>query len=62
MAQTFLIRRFPSDLHRLCKVVAGWEGVTMTELIFKALREYLRKYMEVGGLLEEVSRLEEMES
>ena len=62
MAQTFLIRRFPSDLHRLCKVVAGWEGVTMTELIFKALELYLKKYQEARGLLEEASRMEETES
>jgi hypothetical protein len=52
MAQTFLIRNFPPDLHRICKMVAGWQGITMTELIFKALEQYLKKYQEVGGLLE----------
>jgi hypothetical protein len=62
MAQTFLIRRFPPTLHRLCKVVAGWEGTTMTELLFKSLELYLKKYQEAGGLLEEVSRMEETES
>jgi len=43
-------------------MVAGWEGVTMTELIFKALELYLKKYQEARGLLEEASRMEETES
>jgi hypothetical protein len=61
MAEKYLIRSFPPTLHRLAKTVAGWEGITMRELILKALAEYLKKYQEAGGLLDEVSRLEETE-
>ena len=52
MAEKYLIRNFPPTLHRLAKVVAGWEGITMRELILRALEQYLKKYQEVGGLLE----------
>jgi hypothetical protein len=60
MADSYIIRDFPPTIHRLCKTIAGWEGITMRELILKALAEYLKKYQEAGGLLEG-SNLEETE-
>jgi len=52
MAKTFLIRGFPDTLHHACRLVAAWEKTTMTDLILKALAEYLKQYTEAGGLLE----------
>lgn len=51
MAGEYLIRRFPPDLRRLCKVVASWQGITMRELILRAVEQYLVKYQEVEGVL-----------
>ena len=34
----------PRDLHRLVKIHAAHEGVTMTEIMIKALREYLDRH------------------
>jgi predicted HicB family RNase H-like nuclease len=37
------IREFPQDLHRLAKVQAAMEGITLKALIIKALEQYLNK-------------------
>jgi hypothetical protein len=37
------MRDFPEDLHREAKVRAALDGVTMKEVIIRALTEYLRK-------------------
>ena len=58
MADEYLIRRFPPDLRRFCKVIASWQGRTMRELILRALEQYLQQYQEVGGLLHATSREE----
>ena len=52
MATAYTIRNFPPDLHKLAKTVASWEEISLRELILKSLREYLKRYMESGGLLE----------
>ena len=37
------IREFPDDLHRQIKIQAAIDGVTLRDLVFKALREYLKR-------------------
>jgi len=41
---TVYIRDFPQDLHREAKIQAAVEGVTLKDLIIKALTEYLKKH------------------
>jgi plasmid stability protein len=40
---TVFVREFPDDLHRDAKVRAAKEGITLKDLIIKAVEEYLRK-------------------
>jgi len=42
MAQ-FMIRDFPDELHKQAKIRSVEEGITLHELILKAIREYLSK-------------------
>jgi len=37
------MKGFPADLHRQAKIAAATEGVTLKEIIIKALREYLER-------------------
>jgi predicted HicB family RNase H-like nuclease len=39
----YTIRSFPGDLHRKAKATAALEGITLRELILKAVREYVEK-------------------
>ena len=43
------IKDFPDDLHRQVKIQAAIEGVTLRDLVFKALREYLERVKKKGG-------------
>ena len=40
---TINIRDFPEDLHRIAKSEAALMGISLKELIIRALTEYLRK-------------------
>jgi predicted HicB family RNase H-like nuclease len=42
------IRGFPDDLHRQAKIQAAVEGVTLKDLIIKALTEYLKRARKKG--------------
>lgn len=37
------LRDFPKDLHREAKAKAALEGITLKELIIKAIEAYLKK-------------------
>ena len=37
------LRDFPDNLHRRTKAQAAMEGITLKELVIKALEEYLKK-------------------
>jgi len=37
------LRDFPEDLHRQAKAKAALEGISLKELIIRALTEYLKK-------------------
>lgn len=41
--ETPYIINFPNDFHRKAKVRAAQEGITLKELILKAVTEYLKK-------------------
>lgn len=41
MATAYTIRDFPEDLHRKAKATAAMEGISLRELILKALRLYV---------------------
>lgn len=41
MATVYTIKDFPEELHRAAKVKAAMEGISLKELILKALRQYL---------------------
>ncbi len=41
---TVNIRDFPPELHRLMKIQAAKEGITMKLLIEKAIREYIERH------------------
>ena len=40
---TYLLRDWPEGLHKAAKVRAAQEGITLKELIFRAVAEYLKK-------------------
>ena len=42
------LRNVPDDLHRLAKIQAATEGITLRALMIKALREYLKKHKKGG--------------
>ena len=37
------LRDMPDDLHRRAKAAAAMEGITLKELVIKAIEEYLKK-------------------
>jgi predicted HicB family RNase H-like nuclease len=37
------LRDMPDDLHRRAKAAAAMEGITLKELVIKALEQYLKK-------------------
>jgi predicted HicB family RNase H-like nuclease len=37
------VRNVPEDLHRQAKAQAALQGITMQELVIRAVREYLKK-------------------
>jgi len=47
MAQ-YLIRGIPEDLHRKAKATAAMEGITLRELILKALARYVEQAKKGG--------------
>ena len=40
---TINLRDIPEDLHRKAKAAAALEGITLKELVIKAIEEYLKK-------------------
>jgi predicted HicB family RNase H-like nuclease len=40
---TINLRDIPEDLHRKAKAAAALEGVTLKDLVIKAIKEYLKK-------------------
>ena len=40
---TINLRNFPDDLHRKVKIQAAIEGITLKDLIIKAVTEYLKR-------------------
>jgi predicted HicB family RNase H-like nuclease len=40
---TINLRDIPDDLHRKAKAAAALEGITLKELVIKAVKEYLKK-------------------
>jgi hypothetical protein len=40
---TVYIRNFPEDLQRKAKAAAALEGITLKDLVIKAIREYLKE-------------------
>jgi hypothetical protein len=60
LANSYLIRNFPPELHRLAKTVAKWKGISLRKLILEALAEHVKRAIEEGGLLEG-NNLEESE-
>ena len=40
---TINLRDIPDDLHRKTKAQAALEGITIKELVIKAIEEYLKK-------------------
>ena len=50
MATAYTIRNFPPDLHRLAKTVASWQGISLRELILRAVEDYCEgKYIVENG-------------
>ncbi|MBW2132011.1 MAG: toxin-antitoxin system HicB family antitoxin [Deltaproteobacteria bacterium] len=45
---TILLKGFPEDLHRKAKAEAAMMGISMKELIIRAIKEFLNK-KEKGG-------------
>lgn len=43
MAGAYTIRQFPEDLHRRAKSKAALEGISLRELILKAIEQYVEK-------------------
>ena len=40
---TFYLRDFPEDLHRFAKSEAALKGISLKELVVRALKAYLKK-------------------
>jgi predicted HicB family RNase H-like nuclease len=49
MTTIYTIKEFPEALHRAAKVRAAIEGITLKQLILKALTEYLERAGRKGG-------------
>ena len=41
MGKTYIIRDFPEELHKDAKIAAVLEGITLKELILRAVRRYV---------------------
>ena len=48
MSNEYLLRDIPVDLHKELKIQAVREGITLKELMLKALEEYLKSVMKKG--------------
>ena len=46
MSTAYTIRDIPDDLHRQAKATAALEGITLRELILKALEVYVKQSKE----------------
>jgi predicted HicB family RNase H-like nuclease len=49
VSNEYLLRDIPVDLHKELKIQAVREGITLKELMLKALEEYLKSVMKKGG-------------
>jgi len=49
MSNEYLLRDIPVDLHKELKIQAVREGITLKELMLKALEEYLKSVKKKGG-------------
>ena len=49
MAKAVLIKDFPEDIHKKAKLQAVTEGVSLRDLIVKAVAEYVKKAERKGG-------------
>jgi len=47
--EALYVRNFPDDLHKLARLQAVKEDITLRELIIKALEEYLKTARKKGG-------------
>ena len=46
---TVNLRDFPDMLHKEAKAKAVWEGISLKDLIIKAVEEYLKTAKKKGG-------------
>ena len=49
MSNEYLLRDIPLDLHKELKIQAVREGITLKDLMLKALEEYLKSVKKKGG-------------
>jgi len=49
VSNEYLLRDIPVDLHKELKIQAVREGITLKELMLKALEDYLKSVMKKGG-------------
>jgi len=49
VSNEYLLRDIPVDLHKELKIQAVREGITLKELMLKALEDYLKSVMRKGG-------------
>jgi hypothetical protein len=49
MSNEYLLRDIPLDLHKELKIQAVREGITLKDLMLKALEKYLKSVMKKGG-------------
>jgi predicted HicB family RNase H-like nuclease len=49
MSNEYLLRDIPVDLHKELKIQAIREGITLKELMLKALEKYIKSVMKKGG-------------
>ena len=47
MATAYTIKHFPEELHKKAKAAAALEGITLRELILKAVAEYIERRGEI---------------
>ena len=43
MMKSLIIKGFPEDLHRETKIQAAVEGISIKELVIRAVKDYLKK-------------------
>ena len=49
MSNEYLLRDIPVDLHKELKIQAVREGITLKDLMLKALEDYLKSVKKKGG-------------